>query len=167
MAEQKTTSTEVVALARDQLVIDRESYYFAGEILNTLANLAEDVEDRFGEQVKSAWNTHKVAKAQLDRHLKPIKDAQSLLRGRMQAYHKRDPKAESPAQVSEYWDFTIDDESKIPREFLLVDSKKIRERVRSLKGLVDIPGVIPVRRSLVKQAAKNKRHVTVAIDESG
>jgi hypothetical protein len=42
---------------------------------------------------------------------------------------------------SENWGFDIVDEKLIPREFLLIDEKKIRQIVKALKGSTNIPGV--------------------------
>lgn len=41
----------------------------------------------------------------------------------------------------ERWTYEIEDESQIPREFLMVDEKKIRGYVQSMKGDGSIPGV--------------------------
>lgn len=41
----------------------------------------------------------------------------------------------------EVWRFAIDDESKIPRKYLVVDDVKIRKVVAALKGDAKIPGV--------------------------
>lgn len=42
---------------------------------------------------------------------------------------------------SKRWDFQITDEKKIPREYLLVDSVKIRRIVTAMKDQTNIPGV--------------------------
>ena len=42
------------------------------------------------------------------------------------------------------WGFRITDESLIPREYLLVDEKKIRAVVKAMKKLTNIPGIEPV-----------------------
>jgi hypothetical protein len=39
------------------------------------------------------------------------------------------------------WDFQIDDEAKVPREYLTVDEVKIRKIVQAMKGDAKIPGV--------------------------
>lgn len=41
--------------------------------------------------------------------------------------------------VKKVWTFAIEDETKIPREYLMVNEKKIREAIR--KGIREIPGV--------------------------
>lgn len=48
-------------------------------------------------------------------------------------------KAEKPLTVREIWKYTITDESKLPREFLMPNTSLIGERVRG--GLRIIPGV--------------------------
>lgn len=53
------------------------------------------------------------------------------------------PKHEAPAGISyrEVWRYRISDESKIPREYLVPDDKKIGGVVRAMKGETRIPGV--------------------------
>lgn len=57
---------------------------------------------------------------------------------------------EAPAQEEEklegvsfveVWTYTIDDTSKIPREYMIPDEKKIRDVVKAMKGDANIPGV--------------------------
>lgn len=50
------------------------------------------------------------------------------------------PKVEGVSYY-EHWTYEIEDESKIPREFLMIDEKKIRGYVQSMKGDGNIPGV--------------------------
>ena len=45
------------------------------------------------------------------------------------------------ASFTEKWNFTITDESLIPREYLMVDEVKIRKVVKALKADTKIPGV--------------------------
>ena len=44
-------------------------------------------------------------------------------------------------RVVEYWKYKIEDETKIPREYLIPDTKKIGQIVRAMKEKTDIPGV--------------------------
>jgi hypothetical protein len=44
-------------------------------------------------------------------------------------------------QTVERWDFAIEDESKIPRNYLEPNEQAIRRTVQALKGKTDIPGV--------------------------
>lgn len=50
------------------------------------------------------------------------------------------PKLEG-VSFRENWTFQITDETKIPREFLVVDAKKIGQVVKAMKGMTNIPGV--------------------------
>lgn len=159
-----STSTDIVATATDQLVIDRVTYANAGMLLNLIGDAKDDVKDRLGEQVKAAWNAHKVAKAQLDRHLKPLEDAAAILRARMEAYVKKDEDAPGPVQVVELWDFKVEDEEQLPPQYMIVDLAAIRSAVRAQKGETRIPGVRVFRKHQVRQASKAQRRVTRVIE---
>lgn len=50
------------------------------------------------------------------------------------------PKAEG-VSVATNWNFRITDEAVIPREYLMVDEKKIRQVVKALKNKCAIPGI--------------------------
>lgn len=50
------------------------------------------------------------------------------------------PKAEGVSFV-ERWKFEVKDPSRVPRQYLMVDEKKIGQVVRALKGDANIPGV--------------------------
>ncbi len=53
------------------------------------------------------------------------------------------PKVEKVKGVSfkEIWKYTIEDEKKIPRQYLLIDHKTLGSLARSAKGKVKVPGV--------------------------
>jgi acyl transferase domain-containing protein len=53
---------------------------------------------------------------------------------------KEVPKTEG-VTFYENWTFEIEDESQIPREYMQVDEKKIRQYVKAMKGDAKIPGV--------------------------
>lgn len=53
---------------------------------------------------------------------------------------KEEPKVEG-VSFYEHWDFEIEDENAIPRQFLSIDEKKIRKYVQAMKGDAEIPGV--------------------------
>ena len=54
---------------------------------------------------------------------------------------KPSPQLRGRSHTRKVWKWEIVDESKIPREYLVVDTKKIGAAVRSNSGNVDIPGV--------------------------
>lgn len=53
------------------------------------------------------------------------------------------PKAEAPAGISyrDVWKYRVTDESKVPREYLVLDDKKVGAVVRALKGEAKIAGI--------------------------
>lgn len=70
-----------------------------------------------------------------------------------------DPQPIAPAapkldgvSYSDVWDFQIENEALIPREYLMVDDKKIRAVVKALKGATRIPGIkaVPRRNASVR-----------------
>lgn len=44
-------------------------------------------------------------------------------------------------QTAERWDFVIEDEAKLPRNYLVPDMQAIRKTVQAMKGRAEIPGV--------------------------
>lgn len=51
------------------------------------------------------------------------------------------PKRVPGIQTVERWDFVIEDESKLPRNYLIPDTQAIRRTVQAMKGRAEIPGV--------------------------
>lgn len=54
-------------------------------------------------------------------------------------------------QLADNWTFVIEDESKLPREYLVPDLVAIRKTVKALKGRTAIPGVRAYNESTVKR----------------
>lgn len=52
------------------------------------------------------------------------------------------------------WDYEIVDFKKLPDEYKLADDKKIRAVIRAHKGVVNIPGIKPVRKGSVSSKSK-------------
>lgn len=61
------------------------------------------------------------------------------------------PKVEG-LSYSTSWDFEIENESLIPREFLIVDAVKIRRVITALKETANIPGVRAFSKKIVRGA---------------
>lgn len=71
------------------------------------------------------------------------------------------PKVEG-VSYGETWDFEIVDESKIPREYLVLDLVKIRKVVKALKAMTDIPGVRVFARKSVAVKVPVEKEVSFA-----
>ena len=56
------------------------------------------------------------------------------------------PETEKLKGARKTWDFEIEDESKIPLEYMMPDEKKIRAMVVATKGKVAIPGIRPIQK---------------------
>lgn len=54
-------------------------------------------------------------------------------------------------QTAERWTFVIEDESKLPREYLIPDQQAIRRTVQAMKGRTAIPGVRVYREDQIKR----------------
>lgn len=52
------------------------------------------------------------------------------------------------------WDYEITDFDAVPREYLLVDDKKVKAVIRAHKGNITIPGIKPVRKTSVASRSR-------------
>ncbi len=66
------------------------------------------------------------------------------------------PTAEKTSGISKpkTWDFEIEDENAIPREYLIVDEKAVRGVVKAMKGKTNIPGVRVFQRGGIRALTK-------------
>jgi hypothetical protein len=61
------------------------------------------------------------------------------------------PKHVPGIQTVERWGFAIEDESKLPRNYLIPDTQAIRRTVQAMKGRTDIPGVRVFREDQIRR----------------
>ena len=144
----KFKESKEAELARDALLIvlkglpeieSQADYEKAVLGLLGIAKYKQDVDDTFGETVCAAHKAHKKALADRKEYELEVLGQEDVLRSRVSSYTPRVP---SPhISFAESWDVVIDDENKIPREFMVPDLKRLKSIVRSQKGAIMVPGV--------------------------
>lgn len=119
-----------------------EIYRLACARLLTVKRLIKEVQDTFSpikNKTHAAW---KESVAQEKKYLSELQEAEKTLREKINDYASREDDLETPdISYRNDWRFKVVNEELVPREFLEVDESRIRERVKSLGPVAQIPGV--------------------------
>lgn len=131
--EARRAAEEVARKERERLEAERR----AAEEAAKAAAAAGDEEAAAAAQVQA---TVLAAEAEVVEHLAPaVVEAPVKLAG---------------IATRQDWDFEITDEAAIPREFLIVDEKKVRAYVKAMKSDAKIPGVRVFAKDVISARAK-------------
>ena len=127
------STTEAVRLLKQKtkdwdLAEEKRLQDEADKLARELAEKAENVKLEQAEKLEAEGKTE---------------EAEQVLSAPIQRPVFSMPKRETPKGVhyQDNWTFKIEDETKIPREYLMVDEKKIRGVVKTMKNKTNIPGV--------------------------
>lgn len=142
-------------------VRDSSAYEFAAELRKDAAKLIEQISEAFDPTVKSAHTAWKIALAQRDTYLTPVKSVDARLKAKMDAWLTKEKAKISEAQKElgsdtmvvleapktdgvssrKVWKYVVEDEALIPDEYWVIDEKKLGEQVRKEKDKCQIPGI--------------------------
>ncbi len=119
------------------------------------------IEDEYKEPVERAHKAHKKLTTERNKIITHYDWAENLLKDKMKAYNmESDRKALAEAEVTttsmprpkprselkhttfiEKWKYRITDETKLPRNYMMPDDKKIAATVRNMGGMAEINGI--------------------------
>lgn len=138
---------EISALAAngvaDYEIDSPESYRRACARLLMVRRLIHEIQSAFGPiktKTHAAW---KETVSQEKHYLEDAQVVEKILRSRINEWASMEDVDLAAENISyrNDWKFRVTDEALVPREFLTVSETLIRERVRSLGPVIQIPGV--------------------------
>jgi len=133
----------------------------ADVMIGRIRNDKKKIEDAYQEPVDRAHKAHKKLTTERNDILKHYDWAENLLKDKMKTYNmESDRKALAEAEVTttsmsrpkprselkhttfiEKWKYRITDETKLPRNYMMPDEKRIAATVRSMGGMAEINGI--------------------------
>ena len=144
----ETKAQKLLEIARAiavQGIQTREQADGVVRLLEASKSLAASVEEAFEGAVKAAHDAHKQVLAVRNGHTDVLKEAEKLLRASLNRYvaaHKDEEDAvPQSVQARNSWEFRVVDLSLVPREYLVLDEKKVSKVVKAFKAETRIPGI--------------------------
>lgn len=150
-------------LVKSHSISDESSLAKAGDLLGAVKALQAEVKSAFRPGIQAADALHSLLIEQESKHYKPLVEAERLIKAKISAFQDEVKAAQKvlerisaetgvlavmpdtvvPKGVEsiENWKYEIEDESLLPREYLMPNTAKIGKDVRSSKGNASIPGV--------------------------
>lgn len=103
---------------------------------NEQERLRRQEEDKLRDEQKKRAEDERIKQAAALERDGDKEAAQELIEAPVEVAPVVVPKAEAPAGISyrDVWKYRVTDETKVPREYLMLDEKKIAAVVRALKG---------------------------------
>jgi len=129
------------------------------QLLETVQALGKQVEEAYGPSVKAAHEAHKTILAAKKKYSDILEEAEKLIRSAINKWVSTQ-KAEGVnnplpgVTPRSTWSFTVEDLSLVPREYLMVDEKKVEAIVKAMKEQTNIPGIKAFEKTTV--AVKRK-----------
>ena len=133
----------MVAAAEACAIVDNDSAQEAKALLNSAAQYRAAIGALFDTAIAHAHKAHKTLTTERKQLLEPADRAEAVLRPRLAAWlHSSDcvtPVAGMSVRKS--WTYEIVDAGLVPREYLMVDEKKLAAVVKAMGEATNIPGV--------------------------
>lgn len=116
------------------------------KMLSVIKELTDTINASFDPAVKAAHDAHKKIIAARDEHTDVLEEAEKLLRAALNRWvvaQKQSGVAVPMEGVTTRttWKYTVEDLASVPREYLMLDEKKIKAVVKAMKGETAIPGI--------------------------
>jgi len=105
----------LVEYVKNLAIATQEQNVLAGMRLCQIKKLQKKIKEDCKESISLAHKAHKEAKALQDKHLKPLEEAEALIKGALAGFNAEE-QAEGIA-VQRTWKARIVDESKLPEEY--------------------------------------------------
>ena len=133
----------------------------ADDVIGRIRKDKKKIEDAYKEPVDRAHKAHKKLTTERNEIIENYDWAENLLKEKMKRYNmESDRKALAEAEVTttsmqrpkprselkhttfiEKWKYRITDETKLPRNYMMPDEKKIAATVRNMGGMAEISGI--------------------------
>lgn len=165
-AETASAIKEAVPKANELFIANQ---YMAEKTAKELKNVREllDTVHLAGDKgVKRWYDGHKMAVARLKQYLNPLETAEKILKIKISIWvttqdgarknQERNQGIELPPvlppsglHTRTTWDFTVIDESLVPKEYWELNLTKIKQTVTEKKGETNIPGIQAFSKSMI------------------
>ena len=135
-------------------IVNKEEYKNGAELLFQTKKMAKVIADEFSPQKSLADKAHKAICTSEKKYLKPLLTAEATIKSHMASWKEFQDEEDqnNDALVSsvptiegietrEKWFCEITEPLKVPREYLVVDEKRLNELARRTKGSVEVDGV--------------------------
>ena len=132
-----------LSAAVEAAVTDQGSYEEAARSLLEIVALRDEVKELYADQVATAHAAHKAAVAERKQYDGPLAEAEASLREQLGGYEPEQECAWLSHRVT--YGFEVEDIERVPRQFLVLDEKKLKEVARSQGDAFAVPGLRPVR----------------------
>lgn len=138
------------------LIVDSPTkYLFAGSALGQIKFNKKIIQDALKKQKSGARKVHKNWCDLENKYVEPLDHAEEVLKEKCVTYYDQVKKAEAESDSNApsiiptnagitpktTWKAEVTDASLVPREFLVVDYKKLADMAVELKGAIEIEGV--------------------------
>ena len=161
-----TNQKNNVGFLADALIVKDEASLAIGEqLLSNCNSIEKKIKALLDPFVKAANDAHKKATAERKVHLHPVTDAKGKVARKLSAYankvrkeaagkaeviskatgaEKADiqiPTAIDTGSFRKIWQWEVEDLSKVPAEYLVLDEARINKEVREKRDKCTIPGI--------------------------
>lgn len=144
---------ELVVQKAQDLVVTEENYEESTRFLKGVVELKNQINSHYEASVKKAHEAHKAMIAAKKEHLAPLEEAIQLTKKALVAYEGPADKVSGVSYV-ETWTYKVIDAPLIPKEYWMLDEKKLAGMVKSMGEMTNIPGIKPVKKRMVRINAK-------------
>lgn len=129
----------------DFRVNDEGSFKLMAEMLRQVKELAARIEERFEPHIKRANDTHKGLCSEKKKALGLLLDAEKLAKDKLGLYYadaeeQGTPPSADGVSVIDDWSGEVSDAAKLPRKYLIPDTKLLLEHTKLYKDATKIPG---------------------------
>lgn len=122
-------------------VPDVEAYLLMSDLVKEVKAVVNRFEEETRPEIDQAHKLHKALIARRDKWADKFAEAETLGKDKLKHFAESNdvPKIEG-VSYSDVWDGEVVDASLIPREYLVPDTKKLRDLTKVLKEACSIPG---------------------------
>ena len=154
-----SSKVEGIEILAEALIVDASSKFSAGaSLLGEIKTNRTGVKEALKDQKTEAHKKHKQYCDLESKYTYPLNHAEDILKSKMGEWAEVQKIKEEEARsdginlpslipdtenisIRENWKCRIDDATKIPKEFLTVDIKKLNAHAKSTRGAVPVEGV--------------------------
>ena len=150
-------------------IVNKEEYRNGAELLFQTKQMAKVIAEEFSPQKSLADKAHKAICTSEKKYLKPLLTAEATIKSHMAGWKEFQDEEDqnNDALVSsvptiegietrEKWFCEITEPLKVPREYLVVDEKRLNELARRTKGSVEVDGVRFNSTTIIVARSKNE-----------
>jgi hypothetical protein len=144
----ETKADDAVVAAESYEINSMETFKAASDVLKSFKALTKEINESFDPIIKQAHKAHKEAIAQRDKHLKPVKAAEKIMKKKIADYNAI-LEAERKAEQAR-----LDEEARVEREKRMQEALKASEAADQQAAMGDMAGAAEIQREAQEMAEK-------------